>query len=57
MQKVRSTLDGLDMEVKTECSKFSEDVKYWAEFQTGIKVGMEVPGLSNQGQLANVNGR
>jgi hypothetical protein len=35
---VRTTLDGLDAEVKTECSKFSEDVKYWAEFQTGIKV-------------------
>ena len=24
-------------EVKTECSKFSQDVKFWAEFQTGIK--------------------
>lgn len=38
IKKVRTTLDGLDAEVKTECSKFSEDVKYWAEFQTGIKV-------------------
>jgi hypothetical protein len=40
LQKVRSTLDGLDTEVKSECSKFSEDVKYWAEFQTGIKVSI-----------------
>ena len=23
--------------MKAECAKFSEDVKYWAEFQTGIK--------------------
>ena len=27
----------MEDEVKTECAKFSEDVKYWAEFQTGIK--------------------
>merc|ERR1712002_592190 len=26
-----------DEEIKTECAKFSEDVKYFAEFQTGIK--------------------
>jgi len=38
IKKVRSTLDGLDEEVKSECAKFSEDVKYWAEFQTGLKV-------------------
>ena len=24
-------------EIKSECAKFSEDVKYFAEFQTGIK--------------------
>ena len=35
--KVGATLDGLDEEVKNECAKFSEDVKYWAQFQTGIK--------------------
>merc|ERR1711973_472029 len=28
---------GLDEEIKQECAKFSEDVKYFAEFQTGIK--------------------
>merc|ERR1719412_2026780 len=27
----------LDSEIKYECAKFSEDVKYFAEFQTGIK--------------------
>jgi hypothetical protein len=38
LKKVRSTLNALDEEVSQECAKFSEDVKYWAEFQTGIKV-------------------
>jgi len=37
-KKVRGTLNALDDEVGQECAKFSEDVKYWAEFQTGIKV-------------------
>jgi len=38
LKKVRTTLDALDAEVSGECAKFSEDVKYWAEFQTGLKV-------------------
>merc|ERR1711931_459419 len=38
LKKVRSTLDALEDEASTECGKFSEDVKFWAEFQTGIKV-------------------
>jgi hypothetical protein len=38
LKKIRGTLDALDEEVGQECAKFSEDVKYWAEFQTGIKV-------------------
>jgi len=38
LKKVRTTLDALDEEVSGECAKFSEDVKFWAEFQTGIKV-------------------
>merc|ERR1712241_1532114 len=29
--------NSMEEEVKKECSKFSEDVKFWAEFQTGIK--------------------
>jgi predicted nuclease with TOPRIM domain len=37
IKSVRSELNKLDEEVKAECAKFSEDVKYWAEFQTGIK--------------------
>jgi len=37
LKVVRRELNNLDEEVKTECAKFSEDVKYWAEFQTGIK--------------------
>merc|ERR1719266_1698833 len=34
---VRSELNILDGDIKAECAKFSEDVKYFAEFQTGIK--------------------
>merc|ERR1712117_618293 len=34
---VRQELNKLDEEIKSECAKFSEDVKYFAEFQTGIK--------------------
>ena len=37
IEKVRKTIDALEDEVKAECSKFSEDVKFWAEFQTGVK--------------------
>merc|ERR1711915_1085252 len=38
LKKVRSTLDALDEETSAECAKFSEDVKFWAEFQTGVKI-------------------
>ena len=38
LKTVRSTLDGLIKEASDECGKFSEDVKYWAEFQTGVKI-------------------
>merc|ERR1711962_1485994 len=38
LKKVRATLDALSDEVSCECAKFSEDVKLWAEFQTGVKV-------------------
>merc|ERR1719412_1844648 len=37
LNKVRDELNKLDAEIKAECAKFSEDVKYFAEFQTGIK--------------------
>lgn len=37
LNTVRSELNNLDAEIKSECAKFSEDVKYFAEFQTGIK--------------------
>jgi DNA repair exonuclease SbcCD ATPase subunit len=38
LKKLRGTLNALDDEVSAECAKFSEDVKFWAEFQTGLKV-------------------
>ena len=31
-------MDALIDEASSECAKFSEDVKHWAEFQTGIKI-------------------
>merc|ERR1712029_466333 len=37
LKTVRNELNKLDEEIKSECAKFSEDVKYFAEFQTGIK--------------------
>ena len=33
LTKCRATLDALEEEVKQECVKFSQDIKYWAEFQ------------------------
>jgi hypothetical protein len=38
LKKVRTTLDALADEASVECAKFSEDVKFWAEFQTGVKI-------------------
>merc|ERR1719412_3223315 len=37
LKTVRNELNNLDAEIKSECAKFSEDVKYFAKFQTGIK--------------------
>merc|ERR1719150_2090963 len=38
LKTVRNTLNALEEETSAECTKFSEDVKHWAEFQTGVKV-------------------
>eukprot|EP00095_Tigriopus_kingsejongensis_P000590 maker-scaffold95_size379157-snap-gene-0.22 protein:Tk00590 transcript:maker-scaffold95_size379157-snap-gene-0.22-mRNA-1 annotation:"PREDICTED: uncharacterized protein LOC578961" len=35
--QARKTINDLAEEVKQECTKFSQDIKYWAEFQTGVK--------------------
>jgi len=37
LTKSRGTIDALKEEIMSECSKFSQDIKFWAEFQTGIK--------------------
>lgn len=37
LKLVRADLNKLDEEVQAECSKFSGDVKFFAEYQTGIK--------------------
>merc|ERR1719431_84833 len=38
LKTLRNELNDLDSQTKEECLKFSEDVKYYAEFQTGVKV-------------------
>ena len=43
---VRSELNTLDGDIKAECARFSEDIKYFAEFSTG-------PPLSHPGQYNN----
>ena len=37
LSTVRSELNNLDGDIKAECARFSEDIKYFAEFQTGVK--------------------
>ncbi|QQP37588.1 Uncharacterized protein FKW44_017894, partial [Caligus rogercresseyi] len=37
LEKIRTTLDNMAEEAKKECAQFSQDIKYWAEFTTGIK--------------------
>ena len=37
LEKVHKTVYAMEDEVKAECAKFSEDVKFWAEFHTGVK--------------------
>ena len=37
LEKIQSTMNAMEEEVKSECAKFSEDVKFWAEFHTGVK--------------------
>jgi len=37
LKKIRDYILDLQKRVMTECDNFSEDVKYWAEYKTGIK--------------------
>merc|ERR1711992_336198 len=37
LKKVRDYILDLQKRVMKECDNFSEDVKYWAEYKTGIK--------------------
>ena len=37
LQRIHKYVLGLQDKVKQECAAFSEDVKYWAEYRTGIK--------------------
>jgi soluble cytochrome b562 len=37
LNRIKKYILDLQEKVKTECNNFSEDVKYWAEYRTGIK--------------------
>jgi len=37
LQRIHKYVLNLQEKVKAECASFSEDVKYWAEYRTGIK--------------------
>jgi soluble cytochrome b562 len=37
LNRIKKYILDLQAKVKTECDNFSEDVKYWAEYRTGIK--------------------
>merc|ERR1712117_947267 len=37
MSRIHKYMVDLQDKVKKECNNFSEDVKYWAEYKTGIK--------------------
>merc|ERR1712098_747227 len=37
LNRITKYVTDLDANTKTECNKYSNDVKYWAEYRTGIK--------------------
>merc|ERR1719187_2738768 len=37
LNRIKTYILNLQDKVRTECDNFSEDVKYWAEYRTGIK--------------------
>merc|ERR1712149_35436 len=37
LKRIKDFVDNLHQKVMKECDNFSEDVKYWAEYKTGIK--------------------
>jgi len=37
LKRIKDYVDNLYQKVMKECDNFSEDVKYWAEYKTGIK--------------------
>ena len=38
LKETRATLSKLANEANTECTKYADDVKHWAQFQTGITI-------------------
>jgi len=37
LNRIKDYVENLQKNVQTECDKYSEDVKFWAEYKTGIK--------------------
>merc|ERR1712080_242480 len=53
LNRITKYVSDLQEKVKTECDNFSEDVKFWAEYKTGIK---EFAPWLNQAESASTEG-
>merc|ERR1712056_79959 len=53
LNRITKYVSDLQEKVKKECDNFSEDVKFWAEYKTGIKEF--APCLSKPSDLAEAN--
>jgi hypothetical protein len=65
LKRIETFVLGLQKKVMTECDNFAEDVKFWAEYKTGIKSfkpwlesaeGKSTEGLSKPQTLDEANG-
>jgi len=53
LNRITKYVSDLQEKVKTECDNFSEDVKFWAEYKTGIK---EFAPWLSQAEVASTDG-
>merc|ERR1712110_520174 len=53
LDRITKYVSDLQEKVKTECDNFSEDVKFWAEYKTGIK---EFAPWLSQAEVASTDG-
>merc|ERR1712186_217333 len=53
LKRIKDFVDNLYQKVMKECDNFSEDVKFWAEYKTGIK---EFAPWLSQAEVASTDG-